>query len=123
MKILLTEWFSDWRHAEPQKPNSVVLDLEDEKALFYLAVSLGNGTFDQARFEQDSKDAYRFVVNLLKGTGGASLTQPDEASMQSALYRENYEIYRQGLDAFFFVDPQPRPELFANEGVASWIRN
>lgn len=119
MKIRLTEWFSEWRHAKPQRLDPVVLDLREEKAPFYLVVSLGNGSFDQACFEHDSLDAYRFVVDLLGGTGGATRVQPEGSCVQSVLYRTGYEVYQQGQDAYFFVDPQPRPELFVTEDAAS----
>lgn len=43
IRILLTEWAQDWKGAEPQALHSALLDLADQRHLFYLVVSLGNG--------------------------------------------------------------------------------
>src|SRR5712691_10329629 len=43
MKILLTEWVREWRGTRPQLLQPAALPLNDDKILFALVVSVGNG--------------------------------------------------------------------------------
>jgi hypothetical protein len=112
MKILLTSWYTEWRGPKPQVLNPEVLSLENERILFALVVSLGNGDYDQVCIESDSTEAKEGIEGLLCGTGKAQRVGLSSAATQCRLYRAGYEIYIQGGNSYFFVNPIPRPELF-----------
>jgi hypothetical protein len=117
MKIVLTEWSNNWRGQEPQKLKANLLDLSVKNLQMYIILNLGNGNFDDTCFEVDSDEALHWIRNLLCNTGGA-VRVTDVAAGPRKLYRVGYEIYRQGDEAFFFVNPEPRPDLFANTDLS-----
>jgi hypothetical protein len=47
--------------------------------------------------------------------------EPSTAAEQCRLYRAGYEIYRQGGDSYFFVNPVPRPELFETRELDRYV--
>jgi len=115
MKILFTEWYRDWRGTEPQLAKPSILPLDNDKILFALVVSVGNGDYDEVCIETDSTEAKACITNMLCGTGNAKLVdRPSAVVEHCALYRPGYDIYLQGRDSYFFVNPTPRPELFGN---------
>ena len=118
MNFLLTEWIQDWRGAEPQQLVPATLSLTDQRHLTFLAVSLGNGNFDEACFEVESIEVYEGIKGMLLGTGGCTLVGVSPAIKKCHLYRAGYEVFRQGGDAFFFINPAPRPELFSGSLAA-----
>lgn len=121
MEILLTEWFRTWHGENPQPLKVQRLPLENEKVLFALVVQLGNGNFEEACFDFDSVAARETIVGMLRGTGGAERINPDSKSMACRLYKEGYEVYRQGDASYFFVSAEPRPELFESASLAGYI--
>jgi hypothetical protein len=114
MKIILTDWCKAWRGAGPQPIRPAVLDLVQERHRMALIVALGNGTFDEACIEVDSSEARDWVRGAMTGTGGADRVEPTASAAACRLFRAGYEIYRQGQDAFFFLNPLPRAELFSS---------
>jgi len=112
MKILLTEWFRQWRGAEPQVVKPAGISLDDQKMVFALVVSLANGDYDEVSIETDSIEAKECITGMLCGTGNAKQVEASPEVEQCRLYQAGYEIYRQGTDSYFFVNPVPRPELF-----------
>jgi len=121
MKILLTEWYREWRRERPQALEPAVLSLENEKILFALLVSVGNGDYDEACIESDSPEAREFIKGLLCGTGNAKQVGRSLAVEQCRLYREGYETYLQGTDSYFFVNPMSRPELFQGGDLEEYV--
>ena len=121
MKILLTDWYTEWRGLGPQVLKPAALSLDDEKILFALVVSLGNGDYDEACIETDSMEAKECVEGLLCGTGNAKRVGPSLAVEQCRLYRAGYEIYLQGRSSYFFVNPAPRPELFEKRDLDEYL--
>lgn len=112
MRIVLTTWPRRGKGAEPSLPTTEWVDLADPRHLFLLVVMLGNGEFDEVLVQADSAEAVEVVRGLLTGTGGASLTPVGEDDAASPAFRTGHALYKQ-LDAGrFFVDPDPRPELF-----------
>jgi hypothetical protein len=111
IRILLTEWAQDWKGAEPQALHSALLDLADQRHLFYLVVSLGNGNFEEARFECESPDAEELVIGLLTGAGGAQpIADTLPAVRQRTLFESGDRVFRQDETGYFFVCL--RPEAF-----------
>jgi len=121
MKILLTDWYTEWRGARPQVLKPVALSLDDGKTLFALVVSLGNGDYDEVCIETDSAEAKESIVGLLRGTGHAKWVPPSFAVEQCMLYRAGYEIYQQGKSSYFFVNPAPRPELVETRDLNEYV--
>jgi hypothetical protein len=114
MKILLTEWFRDWRGAEPQLLKPGALSLADDKILFALTVSLGNGDYDEACIETDSERAKECILGLLQGPGNAKRSA--HVSVETyRLFRPGYDVYVQGQNSYFFLNPFSRPELFDDQ--------
>ena len=121
MKILLTDWYRKWRGSEPQVLKTETLSLDEKNTLFALVVLLGNGEFDEACIETDSGEAKECIEGLLCGTGGARREEPSSAAEQCRVYRAGYDIYRQGENSYFFVNPVPRPELFEARGLDRYL--
>lgn len=124
MKILLTDWYTEWRGPRASSPEAlkpVVLSIDDEKILFALVVSLGNGDYDEACIETDSLEAKECIVGLLRGTGHAKWVPQSSAVEECRLYRAGYEIYLQGRSSYFFVNPAPRPELFGTRDLNEYL--
>jgi hypothetical protein len=121
MKVLLTSWYTEWRGSKPQVLKPEVLSLENERSLFALVVSVGNGDYDQVCIESDSTEAKECIKGLLCGTGKAKLVELSSAAAQCRLYRAGYEIYLQGGRAYFFVNPAPRPELFETPDLDEYL--
>jgi len=121
MKILLSSWYREWRGAEPQVLRPGTFSLDEKNTLFALVVSLGNGEFDEACIETDSGEAKECIEGLLCGTGGAKRVERSSSAEQCRLYREGYEIYRQGGSSYFFVNPVPRPELFEMRELDGYV--
>lgn len=71
MKILLTDWYTQWHGSTPQVLKPVELPLDDQKVLFGLVVFLGNGEYDEACIESDSRESRECITGLLCGSGGA----------------------------------------------------
>jgi hypothetical protein len=120
MKILLTVWYREWRGREPQVLKPAALSLDDEKVLFGLVVSVGNGDYDEVCIETDSIEAKDCIEGLLCGTGSAKRIMPWSAE-QCRLHRSGYEIYLQGTSSYFFVSPAPRPELFEERDLEEYL--
>lgn len=120
-KILFTEWWRNWKGADPQDLKPVVLALDEEKTLRGLVVMLGNGEYDEACIESDSEDARRSVIGLLTGTGNAKWIESSPTAESCRLYRAGYDIYLQGKDGYFFVNPRPRPELFQDSDRTAYL--
>ena len=123
MKILLTEWFRDWRGDGPQPLQPTVFSLDDKKMLFTLLLLVGNGEYDEACIETDSMDATESVRGLLCGTGNAKLVGRSSAVEACRLFRAGYEIYLQGSSSYFFVNPSPRPELFVGQELDEYVKD
>ncbi|SRR6266700_607631 len=121
MKILLTLWYSEWRGREPQVLKPEALSLDNEKILFGLVVSVGNGDYDEICVETDSIEAKECIKGLLCGTGSAKRIVPSSAVERHKLYRSGYEIYLQGGSSYFFVNPMPRPELFEKHDLEGYV--
>jgi hypothetical protein len=121
MKLLLTEWYKDWRGEQPQRLTPAKLSLDDQKTLFALVVSLGNGDYDEVCIETDSVQAKACIIGLLQGTGNARPIEPTPAAEQRRLYRAGYEVYLQGESSYFFVNPIPRPELFQQADLKAYL--
>lgn len=113
MRLVLTTWPRHRNGVEPSTPTTERIDLADHRHRFLLVVMLGNGEFDEVLVQADSADAVDAMRGLLTGTGGASLTPVGEDDAASPAFRPGHALYKQ-LDAGrFFIDPDPRPELFA----------
>jgi hypothetical protein len=121
MKVLLTEWFKDWRGAAPQVLKPAVLPLDDQRIVFGLIVMLANGEYDEVCIETDSNDARHCIQNMLRDTGNAKKVGQSSDAERCRLYRAGYEIYQQGPGSYFFVNPTPRPELFAMRDLNSYV--
>jgi hypothetical protein len=121
MKILLTVWYREWRGREPQVLQPEVLSLDDEKILFGLVVSIGNGDYDEVCIETDSIDTKECIEGLLRGTGRAKWIMPSSAVEQCRLYRSGYLTYLQGGSSYFFINPVPRPELFEKGYLKEYV--
>jgi len=121
MKILLTSWYREWRGSEPQVLRPDTFSLDEKNTLFALVVSLGNGEFDEACIETDSGEAKQCIEGLLCGTGGARPVEPSSDAENCRLYRAGYEIYRQGGNSYFFVNPVPRPGLFETRDLNGYL--
>ena len=120
MKILLTPCYTEWRGSEPQVLNPEVLSLDDAKVLFALVVSVANGDYDEACIETDSIESRECIAGVLCGTGNAKPTGPTPAVEECGLYRAGYKVYLQGKSSYFFVNPAPRPELFATRDFSEY---
>ena len=121
MKILLTSWYREWRGSEPQVLRPDTFSLDERNTLFALVGSIGNGEFDEACIETDSGEAKECIEGMLCGTGGARRVEPSTDAEQCRLYRDGYEIYRQGENSYFFVNPVPRPELFETRDLNGYF--
>jgi hypothetical protein len=121
MKILLTEWIKDRRGAKPQVLKPTMVALDDERMVFGLVVMLGNGEYDEACIETDSAEATQHIQQMLRNTGNAKQVSQSSPAEQCRLYRAGYEIYLQGGASYFFVNPNPRPELFCAHDLSSYI--
>lgn len=113
MKIILTEWYREWQESMSQQPDPVTLDLTNKTQLQFLVLSLGRGNFDEVSIETDSSETLTYITELLKGTGGAEPAVADTLVTASRLYQAGYHIFRQEPYGIFFVNPKPRPDLFA----------
>jgi hypothetical protein len=122
MKLVFTEWWRNWRGSEPQLFRPTVLDLENEKHRFFLVVSLGNGNFEEGCFECESIEAHEAICGLLTGTARAERVIPSPESEKFTLFRHGYDTFVQGADAYFFVNPSPRPELFLGADLAHYAK-
>ena len=120
MKIVLTEWCRSWEAREPQKISPAEIDLTNEKQLFYLVVSLGNGNFDEACIECESEEAQECVHGLLVGTGGAERLEESASLKEHAMFRPGYKVYLQGRESYFFVNPSLRSELFNQSNLDAY---
>jgi hypothetical protein len=114
MKIIVTHWSKDWRGKDPQPVRPAMLDLAQERQLLVLLVSLGNGSYDEICIEVDSTEAHEWVRGALTGTGGAARIEPTAEAASCRLFRAGYEVYSRGDDAFYFLNPRARPELFSS---------
>jgi hypothetical protein len=121
MKILLTEWYREWRGTAPQLLKPAALSLDDDKILFALVVSVGNGDYDEACIETDSLEAKEWVKGMLCGTGNAKPAERSAAVEQCRLFRTGYEVYLQGRSSYFFVNPIHRPELFRSDDLNDYV--
>src|SRR5258708_26626016 len=121
MKILLTIWYSEWRGQESQLLSPVALSLDDEKILFGLVVSIGNGDYEEGCIETDSIDAKEYIEGLLCGTGNAKSIMPSPVVERCRLYRPGYAIYLQGGSSYFFINPVLRPELFEKHELEEYV--
>lgn len=115
MQVILTEWYRQWRGAEPQQIQPEMLPLDNERILFALVVMLGNGEYDDLCIESDSVEALESARGLLLGTGSAERVQAHPLANTSPLYRPGYEIYVQADRSVFFLNPEPRPALFPSD--------
>ncbi len=120
MKILLTEWYRDWRGTQPQTLKSEVLSLDNSKVGFALVVLVGNGDFDELCIESDSMEAKECVEGLLCGPGNARRVGHSSAVEQCRLHRASYDVYLQGTSSYLFVNPFPRPELFETRDLTEY---
>src|SRR5262249_43363182 len=121
MNILMTSWYTDWRGKEPQVLRPETLPLDNDKILFYVVVSVGNGEYDEACIETEWLQARECIEGVLCGTGNAKLVAPSSAAVGCRLYRAGYRIYLQGRQSFFFVNPTPRPELFEARNLDQYL--
>jgi hypothetical protein len=121
MKILLTEWYREWRGTDPQLLNPAALSLDDEKIVFALVVSLGNGDYDEVCIETDSTEAKERIKGMLCGAGNAKAVAPSSAVERCRLYRAGYEIYLQGTSTYFFLNPISRAELFQSLDLNEYV--
>ena len=87
MKILLTEWYREWRGTEPQLLKPAALALDDDKILFALVVSVGNCDYDEVCIETDSMEAKECIRNILCGTGNATPVERSSGVEHCVLYR------------------------------------
>lgn len=120
-RIVITEWIRTWRGAGAQQPKPTALDLANQKHLLYLMAMLGNGEFEEVRIESESADVVAAVQGLLTGTGSAKRIEESAATRSSRVTRDGYLIYQQGEDGYFFVNPLPRPDLFTDEGLVTYL--
>lgn len=120
MKIVLVDWCHGWVGAAPQPIKPMVLDLDNPKVLQFLLVALGTGHFDDICVEVDSVTTYECVQKMFTGTGAAERVASDPVAERSPVFRSGYEIYTQRPDAYFFLNPAPRPNLFLENGLTSY---
>jgi hypothetical protein len=118
MKIILTEWYREWRGAQAQPIKPCILPMDNERVLFGLTVMLGNGEYDDLCFESESPEALEAVRGLLTGMGSAEKVPSHHLAASSRLRRPGYEVYIQGDRSVFFVNPVCRPELFSAAALA-----
>jgi len=121
MNILLTNWCRDWLGSEPQVLKPEALPLENQNVRFGLIVLMGNGEYDELCIEADTMEAKRWMEELMCGTGGAKHVGPSPEAAQCRLYRVGYEIYLQGRRSYFFLNPVPRPGLFARDDLNEYL--
>jgi len=121
MKVLLTEWFREWSGNEPQTLSPVVFDLMQESHLLALYKSVADGIFDDVCFETDSNEALGVLRGILSGGGSAVKSSSSAVAAKSQIYRPGYELHIQAEYAHFFVNPIPRPELFAHGNLKAYM--
>jgi hypothetical protein len=119
MRILLTDWLREWR-GHPPEIRPEFLDLSKHSHAWCLVLIAGNAPHDEHCVEVDSTGALAAVRGVLMGTGRAKQIDDSAATRARRLYRPGYDIYQQGDDIFWFVNPVPRPGLFESGGLAGY---
>jgi hypothetical protein len=122
MKLLLTDWISDWRAKQPQSLEPQILDLELKHHLEFLILALGNAHWDEACFETDSLQALQTLHGALRGIGGATPLPLNDKARARPLFRPGYDLFTQDGISHFFVNPTPRPDLFLTDTFDAYIK-
>jgi hypothetical protein len=120
MKVLQTE--ISWDYPDTLEiPAPYVFDYSNDKHLDALILSLGNGIFIECVYEIFDNEAYKIITGALEGIGGSIKIESSNAISNLWLYRKGYDCYQQGNDTYFFVNPEPRPELFEKKEFSDYL--
>ncbi|MBC8059168.1 MAG: hypothetical protein H7Y18_00695 [Clostridiaceae bacterium] len=120
MKIIITEYLTDWPGESSQIVKPFIFDLLLKNHLFIFLVTLANGNFEEVCIETDSEDTLKAIRNLLIGTGNVTKLQETSNTANRRLYREGYEIYTQGDLSMILLNPKPQPNLFNQEALDAY---
>ena len=112
MRILVST--IDWEYPSKKREyDPVIWDLEDRNVLLLLYKMIADGIVLEMRIEGESAEALEVIKGMLRGGGSCQqITLSMEKAKDLWLYEEGYEVFLQGEDGYFFVNPIPQPQKF-----------